>query len=135
MNSMVPDPVRIAAVQRETPDTFTLTVEPRGRAEFKPFQPGQFSMLYAFGNAELPISISSDPAVSTELRYTIRAVGAATTCLVNSKADDWIGMRGPFGAGWPVERAVGRDVVLAAGGIGLAPLRPVVYTILRRRDS
>jgi len=98
-------------------------------------RPGQFNMLYAFGVGEIPVSVSGDPAILDRVTHTIRAVGAVSSALVKLKAGDSIGLRGPFGSRWPVEDAAGSDVVIIAGGIGLVPLRPVVYHLLRRRAS
>jgi len=128
-------PARVASVLKETHDTFTLTVEPRGPQPLAGFAPGQFSMLYVFGIGELPISISGDPYESSKLVYTVRSVGKATHALVHRKEGDSIGVRGPFGTSWPMEEARGRDVLIVAGGIGLAPLRPAIHHILRNRDD
>ncbi len=88
------------------------------------FKPGQFNMLYLYGVGEVPISISGDPARSNVLVHTTRAVGTVTKVMSKLKVGDMIGVRGPYGTAWPVEEAVGNDVVIVAGGIGLAPLRP-----------
>lgn len=133
IDPMLPQPWAVRTVSRETPDTFTLCLQPSD-GDGAPFQPGQFSMLWVFGVGELPISISGDPVDAKTLSYTVRSVGAATQALVSRKPGQSLGVRGPFGAGWPLEAAQGRDVVLVAGGIGLAPLRPVIYHILRHRD-
>jgi NAD(P)H-flavin reductase len=122
-------------VGKETPDTFDLTLQPENGADGTPFRPGQFSMLWVFGVGELPISISGDPTESGQLAYTVRSVGQATNALVSRKVGDGIGVRGPFGTGWPVEAARGRDVILVGGGIGLAPLRPVIYEVLKNRKE
>lgn len=132
-NPMHPEPCLVRKIVRETSDTFTLTLEPSRGAEANRFQPGQFSMLWVFGVGEMPISISGDPAVADCLVYTVRSVGQATGMLVSRGVGEAVGVRGPFGTGWPVERMEGRDVVVIAGGIGLAPLRPVVYEVLRNR--
>ena len=92
-------------------------------------------MLWVFGVGELPISISGDPALHDRLVYTVRSVGQATHSLVNQRVGESVGVRGPFGAGWPVEAALGRDVILVAGGIGLAPLRPMIYHVLHNRED
>lgn len=126
---------RVTAVVKETPDTFTLTVTPANGQELEPFRPGQFNMLYVFGVGELPISISGDPEQPQQLVYTVRSVGQATHALVSRKPGDVLGVRGPFGTHWPVEIARGKDVLIVAGGIGLAPLRPVIYHVLRHRDD
>lgn len=128
-------PVRVASVVKETHDTFTLTLEPETEEGPGRFSPGQFSMLYVFGVGELPISISGDPYDSTHLVYTVRSVGKATNALVNCQPGQSIGVRGPFGTTWPLEEARGKDVLIVAGGIGLAPLRPAINHILRHRED
>jgi NAD(P)H-flavin reductase len=128
---MWPVPFRVRHVGRETADIFTLTLDPPGGG-FR-FAPGQFNMLYAFGAGEVPISISGDPARTGELVHTIRAVGAVTRALQELKAGAWVGVRGPYGSPWPLEGAHGHDVVVVAGGIGLAPLRPAIHQLLSHR--
>ncbi|HYW73865.1 MAG TPA: FAD/NAD(P)-binding protein [Pyrinomonadaceae bacterium] len=132
---MQPEPWRVSELARETADTFTLSLQPLGRKTHREFQPGQFSMLWMFGVGELPISISGDPAAEGKLTYTVRSVGEATKALVSVAPGQQIGVRGPFGKGWPVESARGQDVLVIAGGIGLAPLRPVIYHVLRHREE
>ena len=132
-NSMLPDLLRVRRVIYETYDTFTLEIEPHNNDY--PFAPGQFNMLYMFGVGEIPLSISGNPTDPSVLLHTTRAVGTVTKAMKRLKRDDWVGIRGPFGQPWPVEQAIGRDVVIIAGGIGLAPLRPVLYTILSQRDK
>jgi len=130
---MAPEPFRIHRVIRETDDTFSLELRPvSGRNEFH-FQPGQFNMLYVFGVGEVPISISGDPERTDTLVHTTRAVGNVTKAMKSLKIGDVVGIRGPFGTAWPVNKAEGNDVVLVAGGIGLAPLKPVVHHILTNR--
>ena len=130
---MTPRLGRIRRHRRETHDTFTLEIEPEGGRPFA-FRPGQFNMLYVFGTGEVPISISGDPDAPHVLTHTTREVGTVTRAMRRLKPGDAIGLRGPFGSGWPVEEAEGRDVVVIAGGIGLAPLRPVVYHLLAHRE-
>ena len=132
---MVPQPYRVRDVSKETSDTFTLKLTPEEGSNGSTFRPGQFSMLWVFGVGELPISISGDPAKNDQLIYTVRSVGQATNSLVSQSVGSGIGVRGPFGTGWPVEAARGRDVIIVAGGIGLAPLRPAIYEVLHRRDE
>ncbi len=95
------------------------------------FQPGEFNMLYAFGLGDVAISISGDPAKHGTVTHTLRAVGAVTRALAKLQAGDSIGLRGPFGRGWPLQAAQGKQLVLIAGGIGLAPLRPVIYHFMQ----
>lgn len=132
---MVPHTARVTQAQRDTHDTFTLTLELPDLEPGLPFVPGQFTMLYLFGAGEVPISISGDPAEPQRLVHTIRAVGKVTQPMQALKTGAMLGVRGPFGTGWPVEAARGHDVVLVAGGIGLAPLRPVIYHMLTHRED
>jgi len=129
---MLPTWYGIHRVYRENRDTFTLELRAvDGNTRFT-FGPGQFNMLYVYGVGEVPISISGDPARTDRIIHTIRAVGTVTQAMLRLKRGDSIGVRGPFGSSWPVERASGRDLVIVAGGIGLAPLRPVIYQVLGR---
>lgn len=130
---MAPASYTLRRVSRETLDTFTLLLEPQNGVSSLAFQPGQFSMLWAFGVGEAPISISGDPADATRLVYTVRSVGHVTRALVTARPGASVGVRGPFGTGWPVDAARGRDIVIVAGGIGFAPLRPAIYHVLRNR--
>ncbi len=134
-DAMFPQPFQVRAVSKETPDTFTLTLAPHNGDHSASFQPGQFSMLWSFGVGELPISISGDPTQKDRLVYTVRSVGKATHALVSQQVGSSVGVRGPYGMGWPVEAARGQDVIIVAGGIGLAPLRPVIYKILAEREA
>jgi NAD(P)H-flavin reductase len=132
---MCPQRYRVESVARETRDTFTLSLEPSKNEGLPGFAPGQFSMLYVFGVGELPISISGDPGLQAQLLYTVRSVGPATQALVSLSPGDWLGVRGPFGTAWPLEAVRGKDVLIITGGIGLAPLRPAIYHVLRHRDD
>jgi NAD(P)H-flavin reductase len=134
-NPMLPHPYRIRQVRKETPDTFTLELAPVNGANGSSFAPGQFNMLYVFGVGEIPISISGDPSQAAPLVHTTRAVGTVTKAMRNLKRGEVLGVRGPYGSHWPVEEAEGNDVVIVAGGIGLAPLRPAMYRILSRREK
>ena len=132
---MTPHQFRILRRSQDTHDTFTLELEPTKRNGGFTFAPGQFNMLYIFGVGEVPISISGDPGDHQKLIHTTRAVGSVTRALSRMKADSVVGVRGPFGTHWPVEEAVGSDVVIVAGGIGLAPLRPAIYHVLAHREK
>ena len=131
---MVPLPFRVLSRTRELADTFSLELEPAAGMVGFDFAPGQFNMLYPFGIGEAPISISGDPGDPASLTHTIRSVGAVTRALTKLEPGGFIGVRGPFGQGWPVEEAEGYDVVIVTGGIGLAPLRPVIHHLLARRE-
>lgn len=99
------------------------------------FRPGQFNMIYLPSFGEVAISISSSPHNGADLGHTIRYAGNVTRAIGRLTVGDTVGVRGPFGTGWPIEAAHGRDLLIAAGGIGLAPLRPVILDILARRDK
>ena len=130
---MAPQPFRIEKVRRELSDTFTMELVPEAGGGFE-FAAGQFNMLYVFGVGEVPVSISGDPGDTARLVHTTRAVGAVTRAMGGLKAGEALGVRGPFGKPWPVEAASGRDLVIVAGGVGLAPLRPAIYHALAARD-
>lgn len=131
---MLPVSYRITRVRQELPDTFTLELVRADGSARLTYQPGQFNMLYVFGTGEVPISICGDPANHKVLVHTTRAVGPVTNAMRTLKKGDCIGIRGPFGTSWPVAEAEGKDVVIVAGGIGLAPLRPAMYHVLAHRD-
>jgi NAD(P)H-flavin reductase len=130
---MLPRAYRVQRVRREIADTFTLELEPSDGGDIPLFIPGQFNMLYVFGVGEIPISISGDPAWRTRLVHTTRAVGAVSKAMARLSAGDTLGVRGPFGSHWPVREAEGKDLVIVAGGIGLAPLRPAMYQAMAHR--
>jgi NAD(P)H-flavin reductase len=136
----IPDPMqprrfRINNVTWETEETFTQELIPIDSGPTFTFKPGQFNMIYMYGVGEIPISISGDPENSSRLFHTTRVVGSVTQRLQHLKPSDTLGIRGPFGKGWPVGDVTGKDILIIAGGIGLAPLRPVVYHLLSHRDQ
>jgi len=131
---MVPAPFTVAGRRQETADTWTLELEPLAE-EGLTFAPGQFTMLSAFGAGEVPISISGDPTAGGPLVHTVRAVGLATRAICDAPAGSVLGVRGPFGRPWPVGELGDVDVLVVAGGIGLAPLRPAILSLLARRDG
>lgn len=130
---MRPVPFVVRRAVRETADTFTLLLRAADERDTLYFAPGQFNMLYVFGVGEVPISISGDPAQPELLVHTVRAVGAVTRAMQKLRAGAVVGVRGPFGTPWPMEQARGHDVVVVAGGIGLAPLRPALHHLLLHR--
>jgi NAD(P)H-flavin reductase len=134
VSPFVPVPWRVESVSTETPDTATLVLKPPPSTTPRSFLPGQFNMLYRFGVGEAAISISGDPSRPDELVHTVRSAGRISAALARTAPGEMLGVRGPYGVGWPVDRAAGGDLVLVAGGLGLPPLRPVLYELLRRRD-
>lgn len=130
---MVPRIYRAARVRRELSDVVTLSLSPVEGATPR-FRPGQFNMLYAFGVGEVAISLSGDAQDDSHFVHTVRAVGATSAAVVGLKPGAMLGVRGPYGTAWPVDEAEGADVVIVAGGLGLAPLRPAVYAVLGNRQ-
>lgn len=123
-------------IRKETRDTFTCALKINSRdiqREYR-FLPGQFNMLYVPGIGEAPISVSSSP-LDHYLTHTIRIAGDVTTALSGLGAGDVIGMRGPFGRGWPLEETEDLDLLIVAGGLGIAPLRSVARHIVKTHAS
>lgn len=128
---MTPRIFRVASKRRETADTVTLAFDPIEGPQIE-LRPGQFDMLYAFGIGEVPISMSGMSEGS--VLHTVRAVGAVTRAICDAGEGDVFGMRGPYGNGWGLEDHPGADVLIVAGGIGLAPLRPAIEHVLAHRE-
>ncbi len=132
----LPVAARVLDVKQENFNTRTLRLElvdPVLRTRYR-WQPGQFNMLWVPGVGEAAISISSDSEIPESLEHTIRTVGSVTRAVEQLEPGGVLGLRGPFGNPWPLDRIDGRDVVLVGGGIGLAPLRPVIYWLQRHRE-
>lgn len=136
VNPWLSQTVRIDAITAEIPDvaTYDLTfVDPDIATRYR-FLPGQFNMLYLPGVGEVAISISADPRTRDRWAHTIRVAGNVTQALSKLQPGATLGLRGPYGNPWPMAECRGRDVILVAGGIGLAPLRPVIYELIANRS-
>jgi len=132
----LPLSARIVGRVEESPTIFTLRLrlaDERARAAYR-FAPGQFNMVYLYGVGEVPISIVSDPSGPELLDHTIRAVGRVTQGLARLQPGEHIGLRGPFGRGWPLREAEGHDILVVTGGLGCAPVVAVINYILMRRE-
>ena len=137
MDSWMPVPAKILDVTSENFNTRTFKlqfVDEEIRKQYR-FEAGQFNMVYVPGVGEAAISISSDPGETGALDHTIRIVGSVTRAIDRAGAGGLVGLRGPFGKSWPLERMQRHNIVIVSGGIGLAPLRPVIYSILRDREQ
>ncbi len=137
MNPYVPMAAHVSERHEETADVLTFTLElddPQTRREYR-FAAGQFNMLYVAGVGEVPISIVSDPSEPQRLVHTVRIVGHVTEVMRRWQPGTAVGVRGPFGRGWPLERAQGRDLVVVTGGLGCAPVAGAIEYVLRRRDD
>ncbi len=130
-NLLMPELARVEEKIPETADTMSLRLS---RADSRPlaYRPGQFNMLGLPGLKEAPFSFSSLDGDGTFV-HTIRAAGNVVSALYRLNAGDPLAFRGPFGAGWPLHKAQDKNLILVAGGIGMAPLRPVVEYVRRNR--
>jgi len=137
VNPYLPQAAEVVDNIEEAPGIVTLKLrltDADARAAYT-FQPGQFNMLYLANVGEVPISISSDPSEPEIIDHTIRAVGRVTEGMVRAQRGDILGLRGPFGTGWPMEKARGRNILVITGGIGCAPTASVVGYAHARRDQ
>ncbi len=135
LNPWLTQTVRIAEAIEEAPgvSTYRLMLDGDIEPDSYRFVAGQFNMLYLPGVGESAISMSGNPAQADGWTHTVRVAGNVTKTLAGLKPGDTLGLRGPFGAGWPVDELTGRDLVIVAGGLGLAPLRPLIYEVLNHR--
>ena len=132
-SAMHPVPYRVVSRMVENRDSATLNLEPVEYALPAP-QPGEFMMMYAFGIGEVAISVSGVPSPTDDtITHTVRDVGAVSRALHDAQPGAQIGLRGPFGTNWGLDTAIDRDLVIVAGGVGLAPLRPIVLAALADR--
>ncbi|MBY4676130.1 FAD/NAD(P)-binding protein [Marinobacterium arenosum] len=137
LNPQLPVSAEVIDRVQESPSIFTLRlrlVDPQQQRAYS-FQPGQFNMLYLFGVGEVAISIVSDPQDETLIDHTIRVVGRVTEGLAKLQPGQQIGLRGPFGRGWPMAQAQGRDLLIVTGGLGCAPVVAVINYVLLRREQ
>ena len=136
-NPYLPAEAEILGVKRQTYDTktFRMAFRDRGRQREFEFKPGQFNVVGVFGVGEAPFSLCSDPFDKSAFEHTIRNVGMVTGFLDSLEKGATVFVRGPYGEGWPVVEARGKNVLIVAGGIGIPPLRPVLYQIRRKRGE
>jgi NAD(P)H-flavin reductase len=135
--NLVPQPAVITSRTQESPTIFTLQItleDEASQAAFR-FSPGQFNMLYLPGVGEVPISIMSDPDDAHLIGHTIRSVGRVSHGLANLGVGERIGLRGPYGNGWPIQTMEGKDIIVITGGLGCAPVVAIIHYILRRRSN
>ena len=133
VDPFVTQPYRVTRARREAPDVTTLELVPTV-GKRPAFEPGQFNMLYVFGVGEVAISMSGDPLHADSYVHTVRDVGAVSGAIAALEAGAILGLRGPFGTAWPTETAEGADIVIVAGGLGIAPLRPAICRVLAYRE-
>ncbi len=136
-NPMTPHWAELVDIQPEAPgiSTYWLRFTDPDLQESFTFRPGQFNILSVPGYGEAAISISSDSLDKDKVGHTIRLAGNVTRAIGRLKVGDAIGVRGPYGSHWPIEELAGKDIYIAAGGIGLPPLRPMLYHIMHNRQN
>jgi len=137
LNPYLPQEAIIVNRVQETPTLFTLRLKftEQSIQDAYTFEPGQFNMLYLYDVGEIPISIVSDPQDSQIIDHTIRIVGRVSKGMANLKIGDKIGLRGPYGRGWPMLESINKDIVIVTGGIGCAPVVSVINYIEQRRKE
>ncbi|MCK4945237.1 MAG: FAD/NAD(P)-binding protein [Alphaproteobacteria bacterium] len=132
---MMPIPFRVEENRIESSGCAILTIKPVAGEGLEDFKPGQFYMLYVFGHGEVPISINGNPAHQDSLVFTIKNVGSVTSALCAMEKGDVLGVRGPFGTAWPLEKLEGDNIIIMAGGLGCVPLRPVLHYLMDRKEK
>jgi NAD(P)H-flavin reductase len=130
---MLPYTATVRAIRPEAYGISTFSLELNDPVAPIGFVPGQFNMISLPGFGEVAISICSDPNTPRIMDHTIRYGGSVTRAIGRLHVGDTVGMRGPYGTPWPMQRAEGKDLMIVSGGIGLAPLRPVILEALHRR--
>jgi len=136
VNPYLPRPARLVCVRRMVPDNHLFTfrfADDRDAGTFL-HRPGQFIMLSIPGVGEAPISISSSPSRRGVLELCVRRVGRLTGALYELPINSMVGIRGPYGNGFPIDSVEGHDLLIAAGGLGMAPLRSLLWWVLDHRD-
>jgi NAD(P)H-flavin reductase len=132
---MLPYSAVVCAIRPEAYGISTFSLEYLDPAAQEGFAPGQFNMIHLPGFGEVAISICSDPNTPKVMEHTIRYAGSVTRAIGRLRVGDTVGMRGPYGNPWPMQLAEGKDLMIVSGGIGLAPLRPLILEVIHRRSS
>lgn len=130
----IPVSARIQTIRQLTADTALFRLQFDDKRGF-PFIPGQFVQVSVPGGGEIPISPADLPAEDGTMELCVRRFGHVTSLLHRSREGDRVGIRGPFGNGYPVDAMAGKDVLLLAGGLGIAPLRSLLFHLLRHRSD
>jgi sulfite reductase subunit B len=136
-NLYIPNIAIIIETRKETPDikTFRLSFKDREFQRKFIFKPGQFIELSVFGYGEAPFSISSSPNQHDYFELTIKRVGNVTSALFKLNNGSAVGVRGPFGNGFPIQELENKNILFIGGGIGLAPLRSLINFVLSGREK
>jgi NAD(P)H-flavin reductase len=135
-NPFLPEPARIVRTYPLTDDVnfFQVRIADMEKALSFRYDIGQFAMMTVLGAGEAPFSISSTPSRPGLLEFCIRKTGTVTNKLFSLKENDLVGIRGPYGNGFPIDKMKGKDIIIVMGGLGAAPLRSVLLYCLDNRD-
>ncbi|HUV94117.1 MAG TPA: FAD/NAD(P)-binding protein [Anaerolineae bacterium] len=134
-NTFLPRLMTVESIISETPDikTFRLTFQDGGTERDFSFQPGQFGVFSVFGQGEAPFGFANSPTRAGHVECSIKRVGKVTRAFHRLNVGDTVGFRGPYGRGFPIEEMRGKNLVFAGGGIGLAPLRSLIWNCIDTR--
>ena len=131
-NIFQPIETKVLDVITETPTIKTLVLQP---PQPIPFIAGQFMQLTIFGEGEAPFTPSSSPYDTEKMEITILKAGRLTDAVHRLQAGDTVGLRGPFGKGYPIEKFKGKEILVVGGGVGLAPLRALLNALFHNLDD
>jgi sulfhydrogenase subunit gamma (sulfur reductase) len=134
-NQYLPRVAVITAVKKECKDIYTFRLRFRDRKTKMDFMPGQFLQVMVLGVGEVPISISSSPYEKNFFEISVKRTGCVTEALFRLKKGDAIGIRGPYGNWYPMDSFKGKDLIIIAGGVGIAPLGAVIEYIIKNRED
>lgn len=135
LNPFLPNITRVVGIRQETSDIRTVALEFTDKTLDFDFVPGQFVEVSLFGSGEVPLGLASSPTRRETIEVSVKRMGRVTGQIHQLLIGDTIGVRGPYGNGWPVERLAGKNVLIVGGGIGLSPLRSLIDYMLDKRDE
>lgn len=133
-NEYLPMPAIIEKIVNESPDSKTFILRSGDKSVLK-YQPGQFLMVSLPGYGEAPFTYASLPSGDGKFEISVRRVGSLTTALHNLKQKDVIGVRGPYGNTFPLDKIKNKNLLFVAGGCGIAPLRPLIQYVFKYRKK
>ena len=136
-NEYIPDNAKIVDIDELTSTTRLLTLKFLNEAKQKNFNfiPGQFLQVSLLGYGEVPVAIASSPYDRDKLQICVRKAGIVTTAIHNANEEEIVGIRGPYGNGFPLEIMKDNNLVLVAGGTGVAPMRSIIHYIIKNRKD
>ena len=135
-NLYKPQLMTVERITQETSDVKTFKLVSQDEAVSKiDFQPGQFGLFSVFGQGEAPFGLASSPTRKGYIECSIKHIGKVTSAFHALNPGDTVGFRGPYGRGWPIDQMRGKNIIFAGGGIGLAPLRSLLWNCIDKRQE